>query len=318
MKILKLDIIESDKNILTGTKKEFRSGYASLIGRPNVGKSTLMNSLVEQKIAAMSRRPQTTRNKITGICHLPGGQIILLDTPGIHKAATKLDQAMVKTSMRTYGDVDLILFMIDARKGYCEDDEYVLNSMQKVTVPKFLVINKVDLMAKPDLLGLIAEMSKSGNFDEIIPISALQKDGLDALKSSILSRFDEGPEYFPKDMVTDCPEEFLTGEIIREKIIKLTHLEIPYTVAVVVESMQQSDNGTAMIDATIYTEKNSQKKILIGEKGSLLKKVGTQARQEIEKRLGSKVFLKLFVKVKANWRGDENKLKEFGYSRGTY
>jgi GTP-binding protein Era len=277
-----------------------------------------MNSLVEQKIAAMSRRPQTTRNKITGICHLPGGQIILLDTPGIHKAATKLDQAMVKTSMRTYGDVDLILFMIDARKGFCEDDEYVLNSMQKVTVPKYLVINKVDLIAKPDLLGLISEMSKSGNFDEIIPISALKKDGLDVLKSSILNRFEEGPEYFPKDMVTDCPEEFLAGEIIREKIIKLTHLEIPYTVAVVVESMQQSDNGTAMIDATIYTEKVSQKKILIGEKGSLLKKVGTQARQEIEKRLGSKVFLKLFVKVKANWRGDENKLKEFGYSRGTY
>jgi len=277
-----------------------------------------MNSLVEQKIAAMSRRPQTTRNKITGICHVPGGQIILLDTPGIHKAATKLDQAMVKTSMRTYGDVDLILFMIDARKGFCEEDEYVLNSMQKVTVPKLLVINKVDLLAKPELLGLIAEMSKSGTFDEIIPISALQKDGLDILKNSILKRFDEGPEYFPKDMVTDCPEEFLVGEIIREKIIKLTHLEIPYTVAVVVESMQKSDNGTAMIDVTIYTEKNSQKKILIGEKGSLLKKVGTQARQEIEKRLGSKVFLKLFVKVKANWRGDENKLKEFGYSSGTY
>ena len=306
------------KNILTSTEKEFKSGYASLIGRPNVGKSTLMNSLVEQKIAAMSRRPQTTRNKITGICHVPGGQIILLDTPGIHKAATKLDQAMVKTSMRTYGDVDLILFMIDARKGFCEEDEYVLNSMQKVTVPKLLVINKVDLLAKPELLGLIAEMSKSGIFDEIIPISALKKDGLDILKSSILKRFDEGPEYFPKDMVTDCPEEFLASEIIREKIIKLTHLEIPYTVAVVVERMQQSDNGTAMIDATIYTEKNSQKKILIGEKGSLLKKVGTQARQEIEKRLGSKVFLKLFVKVKANWRGDENKLKEFGYSSGTY
>jgi GTP-binding protein Era len=303
---------------LTSTEKKFRSGYASLIGRPNVGKSTLMNSLVEQKIAAMSRRPQTTRNKITGICHMPGGQIILLDTPGIHKAATKLDQAMVKTSLRTYGDVDLILFMIDARKGFCEEDEYVLNSMQNVTVPKFLVINKVDLLAKPEILGVIAEMSKSGTFDEIIPISALQKDGLDILKKSVLEKFEEGPEYFPKDMVTDCPEEFLAGEIIREKIIKLTHLEIPYTVAVVVESMQQSENGTAMIDATIYTEKNSQKKILIGEKGSLLKKVGTQARQEIEKRLGSKVFLKLFVKVKANWRGDENKLKEFGYSRGTY
>ncbi len=299
-------------------KKVFRSGYASLIGRPNVGKSTLINKLVAQKIAAMSRRPQTTRNKITGICHLPGGQIILLDTPGIHKGATMLDKAMVKTSMRTYGDVDLILFMIDARKGFCDDDKFVLDSMQKVTAPKFLVINKVDLTAKKDLLGLIAEMSASGTFAEIIPISALKSDGLDMLKDIVLKRLPEGPEYFPKDMVTDCPEEFLTGEIIREKIIKLTHLEIPYSVAVMVESMRESENGTMMIDASIITEKTSQKKIIIGEKGSLLKKVGTQARQEIVKRLGSKVYLKLFVKVKPNWRGDETKLKEFGYSRGTY
>lgn len=303
---------------MTSNKKVFRSGYASLIGRPNVGKSTLLNKLVERKIAAMSRRPQTTRNKITGICHLPGGQIILLDTPGIHKATTKLDQAMVKTSMRTFGDVDLVLFMIDARKGFCADDEFVLDSMQKVSVPKFLVINKVDLTAKTDLLGLIAEMDRSGTFEEIIPISALHSDGLDVLKDAVLERLPEGPEYFPKDMITDCPEEFLTGEIIREKIIKLTHLEVPYSVAVMVERMYESENGTVMIDATIFTEKTSQKKILIGEKGSLLKKVGTQARQEIEKRLGSKVYLKLFVKVKANWRGNERNLREFGYSRGTY
>ena len=283
-----------------------------------MGKSTLLNKLVAQKIAAMSRRPQTTRNKITGICHLPGGQIILLDTPGIHKGATKLDKAMVKTSMRTYGDVDLILFMIDARKGFCDDDKFVLDSMQKVTAPKFLVINKVDLTAKNDLLGLIAEMSRTGTFAEIIPISALKSDGLDMLKDIVLKRLPVGPEYFPKDMVTDCPEEFLAGEIIREKIIKLTHLEVPYSVAVMVESMRKSDNGTVLIDAAIITEKTSQKKIIIGEKGSLLKKVGTQARQEIVNRLGSKVYLKLFVKVKPNWRGDETKLKEFGYSHGTY
>ena len=222
----------SGENILASQKKVFRSGYASLIGRPNVGKSTLINKLVAQKIAAMSRRPQTTRNKITGICHLPGGQIILLDTPGIHKGATMLDKAMVKTSMQTYGDVDLILFMIDARKGFCDDDKFVLDSMRKVTAPKLLIINKVDLVAKKDLLGLIAEMSASGTFAEIIPISALKSDGLDMLKDIVLKRLPEGPEYFPKDMVTDCPEEFLTGEIIREKIIKLTHLEIPDAVAV--------------------------------------------------------------------------------------
>ena len=303
---------------MASQKKVFRSGYVSLIGRPNVGKSTLLNKLVAQKIAAMSRRPQTTRNKITGICHVPGGQIIVLDTPGIHKGATRLDKVMVKTSMRTYGDVDLILFMIDARAGFIDDDKYVLDSMQKVTVPIILVINKVDLTAKNDILGLISEMSQSGTFAEIIPISALQNDGLDLLKNITLERLPEGPEYFPRDMITDCPEEFLTSEIIREKIIILTHLEVPYSVAVMVESMHVSENGTVMIDAAIFTEKISQKKIIIGEKGSLLKKVGTQARQEIEKRLGSKVYLTLFVKVKPNWRGDETKLKEFGYIRGPY
>ncbi len=283
-----------------------------------MGKSTLLNRLVAEKIAAMSRRPQTTRNKITGICHLPGGQIILLDTPGIHKPASKLDKAMVKTSMRTFGDVDLILFMIEAGKGFCEEDEFVLDAMKKVTVPTILVINKVDLAPKPALLGLIDEMSRKKTFADIIPISALHEDGLDILKKVVLDQLAEGPQFFPEDMVTDSPEEFLVGEIIREKIIKLTHMEVPYAVAVMVESMRQDKHGTAVIDATIYTEKVSQRKILIGEKGSLLKKVGKQAREEIEKRFGSQVYLKLFIKVKANWRGNERFLREFGYSHGAY
>jgi len=287
-----------------------------LIGKPNVGKSTLLNHLVSSKIAAISKRPQTTRNKITGVCHLPGGQVILMDTPGIHQGKSKLNKAMVKTSMSTYGDVDVILFMIDARQGFCDEDAFVLDSMKAVTQPKILVINKIDLVAKPVLLKIIDTLSQTGDFVEIIPISALEEDGLDRLKDILLARMPEGPPYFPEDMVTDCPEEFLAGEIIREKIIRLTHLEVPYAVAVVVEQMQEGKKGVLVIEATVYVEKTSQKKILIGEKGQLLKKVGTLSRKEIEKRFGTSVYLNLFVKVKERWRDNVKTLKEFGYTHG--
>lgn len=296
--------------------KGFKSGYISLIGKPNVGKSTLLNQLVAEKIAAISRRPQTTRNKITGICHMPGGQIILMDTPGIHKASGKLNELMVKTSLSTYGDVDLILFMIDARQKFTAEDEYVLDSMKNVTTPKILVINKIDLVAKPKLLELTDAMSQTGNFIELVPISALHKDGVELLKTLALSHLPEGPPYFPEDMVTDRPEEFLVGEIIREKVIRLSHLEVPYAVAVVVESIAEGKKGVTVIDAIIYAERTSQKKILIGEKGAFLKKVGSMARKEIEKRLGGKVYLNLFVKVKERWRDNIRDLKEFGYIHG--
>ena len=296
----------------------FKSGYASIVGRPNVGKSTLLNRLMAQKVAVTSNRPQTTRNKITGVLHLPGAQIILLDTPGIHESDRALNEMMVRASVNTFSDVDLLLVMLSADSGFCADDEFVLNSMRGIKTKKVLVINKIDLVDKSKLLSLINEMNEKSLFEEIIPISALKEDGLDELKSLILNYLPEGPEYFPKDMVTDCPENFLFGEIIREKILKLTRYEVPHSVAVVVEDMYEQNNGVIQIDAIIYAEKDSQKKILIGEAGSMLKNIGRQARQEIEKRLGAKLFLKLFIKVKANWRDQKQTIKEFGYTHDSF
>jgi len=293
----------------------FKSGYASIIGRPNVGKSTLLNRLLMQKVAVISNRPQTTRNKITGVLHLPNAQIILVDTPGIHQSERTLNEMMVRASVSTFSDVDLILVMLSADTGFCDEDEFVLNSMQRVKTKKILVINKIDLVEKNGLLSLMDEMNRKSLFEEIIPISALKEDGLDSLKNLILNYLPEGPEYFPKDMVTDCPETFLFGEIIREKILKLTRFEVPHAVAVVVEDMREQDNGVVRIDATIYAEKASQKKILIGQGGSMLKSIGQLARQELEKRLGAKIFLKLFVKVKANWRDQRRAIQELGYTQ---
>jgi GTP-binding protein Era len=293
----------------------FKSGYASIIGRPNVGKSTLLNRLLMQKVAVISNRPQTTRNKITGVLHLPNAQIILVDTPGIHQSEKTLNEMMVRASVSTFSDVDLILVMLSADAGFCDEDEFVLNSMKGIKTKKILVINKIDLVEKNSLLLLMDEMNRKSLFEEIIPISALKEDGLDSLKNLILNYLPEGPEYFPKDMVTDCPETFLFGEIIREKILKLTRFEVPHAVAVVVDDMQEQDNGVVRIDATIYAEKGSQKKILIGQAGSMLKSIGRLARLELEKRLGTKIFLKLFVKVKANWRDQRRAIKEFGYTQ---
>jgi len=293
----------------------FKSGYASIIGRPNVGKSTLLNRLLMQKVAVISNRPQTTRNKITGVLHLPNAQIILVDTPGIHQSERTLNEMMVRASVSTFSDVDLILVMLSADTGFCDEDDFVLNSMQGVKTKKILVINKIDLVEKNGLLALMDEMNRKSLFEEIIPISALKEDGLDSLKNLILNYLPDGPEYFPKDMVTDCPETFLFGEIIREKILKLTRFEVPHAVAVVVEDMQEQGNGVMRIDATIYAEKGSQKKILIGQGGSMLKSIGRLARQELEKRLGAKIFLKLFVKVKAHWRDQRRAIQEFGYTQ---
>ena len=298
---------------MTKAEAPFKSGYASLIGKPNVGKSTLLNRLVARKIAAMSAKPQTTRNKITGVVHLPGGQIVLVDTPGIHESNTKLNRVMVKASFSTYNDVDLILFLIDASRGFSQEDEYVLQTMQGVATAKILILNKIDLIPKPDLLGVIDKMHKRSVFEEIIPISALKKDGLDRLVSLILKYLPEGPQYFPETMITDCPEDFLIAEIIREKIIHQTHFEVPYAVAVVVEKVEESKSDVLVIDATVYTERDSQKKILIGEKGAMLKKVGSLARKEIEKRFAIKVYLNLFVKVKSHWRENDRYIREFGY-----
>ena len=294
-------------------EEKFKSGYAAIVGKPNVGKSTLLNRLVMKKIAAISNKPQTTRNKITGVVHFPGGQIILLDTPGIHQASSQLNRLMVKASLSTYHDVDLVLFVIDAKQGFAENDIFVMDTLKNVKSPKLLIINKLDLVAKPDLLGLIAEASAKSIFDEIIPVSALRSDGLEDLGQTILGYLPEGPQYFPEDMITDCSEEFLVEEIVREKIMQRTRMEIPYAVTVVVEGMSEGHGDVWVIDALIIVEKQSQKKILIGAKGAMLKKLGKPAREEIERRFGCKVYLNLFVKVKNNWREDSRSLRELGY-----
>ena len=291
----------------------FRSGYVSIIGRPNVGKSTLLNQLVAQKVAATSNRPQTTRNKITGVVHLTGAQIILVDTPGIHATKRTLNEMMVQVSLSTYKDVDLILVLIDAVEGFLPEDEFVLKSMEHTAVPKILVINKIDLVEKPNLLTLFEKANNKSIFKEIIPVSALKNDGVEVLKDLIVGYLPEGPEYFPKDMITDCTEAFLLEEIIREKVLNLTRFEVPHSVAVVVENMGDPIDGLVRIDATLYTEKTSQKKIIIGQGGSMLKSIGRIARTEIEKRLGVQVFLKLFVKVKPNWRDQKQTIKQFVY-----
>jgi len=291
----------------------FRSGYVSIIGRPNVGKSTLLNQLVAQKVAATSNRPQTTRNKITGVVHLTGAQIILVDTPGIHATKRTLNEMMVQASLSTYTDVDLILVLINAVEGFLPEDEFVLKSMEHTAVPKILVINKIDLVEKPNLLTLFAKANDKSVFREIIPVSALKNEGMEPLKKLIVRCLPEGPEYFPKNMITDCTETFLLGEIIREKVLSLTRFEVPHSVAVVVENIEEQVNDVVKIDATLYTEKASQKKIMIGQGGSMLKSIGRIARKEIEKRLGAKVYLKLFVKVKPNWRDQQQTIKEFIY-----
>ncbi len=299
-------------------KQNFRSGFVGIVGKPNVGKSTLLNQLIAEKVAAISRRPQTTRNKITGICHLPGGQIILMDTPGIHDGRTKLNRFMVETARKTFDDADVILFLIDAKRRFREEDEYVLELIKKSKTPKILAVNKIDLIPKNRILGLIDELRQRENFLHIIPLSGLHGDGLDILKKVLLEILPEGPEYFPPGMVTDCPEKFIAAEMIREKIIKLTHLELPYAAAVEVEKIVEGKKGVLVVDAAISIERESQKKILIGKGGERLKMVGQYAREEIEKLFGSKVYLNLFVRVKKNWRQDDRYLKDFGYSHDSY
>ena len=272
-----------------------------------------MNQLVAQKVAATSNRPQTTRNKITGVVHLTGAQIILVDTPGIHATKRTLNEMMVQVSLSTYTDVDLILVLIDAVEGFLPEDEFVLKSMEHTVVPKILVINKIDLVEKPNLLTLFEKANNKSIFKEIIPVSALKNDGVEVLKDLIVGYLPEGPEYFPKDMITDCTEAFLLEEIIREKVLNLTRFEVPHSVAVIVENMGDPIDGLVRIDATLYTEKTSQKKIIIGQGGSMLKSIGRIARIEIEKRLGVQVFLKLFVKVKPNWRDQKQTIKQFVY-----
>jgi len=296
--------MQSDKD------KGFRSGFIAIIGRPNVGKSTLMNCLLGEKISIISDKPQTTRNRIRGILTLPDAQLVFLDTPGIHKPLHKMNEIMVKTALGTYGEVDVIMLLVEATERPGAGDKFIIETLSKIKTPVFLVINKVDLIAKERLLPLMQELSGLYPFAEIIPVSALKQD-LGGLLDALLKRLPKGPKYFPDDQLTDQPERFVVTEIIREKIFELTKEEIPYSTAVVIEQMKEEPNLTT-IHAMIYVERDSQKGIVIGKNGALLKEIGTRARLDAEKLLGVKVFLQLWVKVKKGWRDDDYMLRNVG------
>jgi GTP-binding protein Era len=291
-------------------EKKFKSGFISIIGRPNVGKSTLLNSLLGEKIAIISDKPQTTRNRILGIVNRPGAQLVFIDTPGIHKPVHKMNEVMVKTALATYNEVDVVLMLVEATEKPGAGDRFIIESLSKVKTPVFLLINKVDLIEKQRLLPLMQEYSGLHSFAEIIPISALKND-LGDLLDTILKHLPQGPKYFPDDQLTDQPERFIVAELVREKIFVLTKEEIPYSSAVIIEDMKEEPDLTR-IHAVIYVERDSQKGIIIGKGGAMLKQIGTLARQDAEHLLGVKVFLKLYVKVKKGWREDDAVLRNLG------
>lgn len=295
--------------------EKFHSGFVALIGRPNVGKSTLMNHIVGQKIAIMSDKPQTTRNKIQGIyTDEEQGQIIFLDTPGIHKPQSKLGEYLVQTAHNAFKEVDLILFLIDAAMGMGAGDRFIMENLKNIETPVFLVVNKIDQVHPDDLLPLIDQYRKKMKFAEIVPISALQGNNTSTLIDLIMRYLPEGPQYYPSDQVTDHPERFIVSEIIREKVLQLTREEIPHSVAVLIEEMAlREHSNTLYIRAEIYTTRKSQKGILIGKQGTLLKEIGKLAREELENLFGSKVYLDLWVKVKKDWQNEDFLLRQFGY-----
>jgi len=291
-------------------ENKIKSGFVSIVGRPNVGKSTLLNALLGEKIAIISDKPQTTRNRILGIVNPPGAQIVFMDTPGIHKPMHKMNEFMVNTALRTYNEVDVILLLVEATEPPGAGDRFIIETLAKVKTPVFLLINKTDLVKKEALLPLIQTYSTLYSFAEIIPLSALKKD-LGGLIEAILKRLPQGPQYFPDDQLTDQPERFIVSELVREKIFELTKEEIPYSTAVIIEEMKEEPDITR-IHAAIYVERDSQKGILIGKGGAMLKKIGTLARLDAEKLLGTKIFLKLYVKVMKGWREDDRVLKNIG------
>jgi len=290
------------------------SGFAAIVGRPNVGKSTLTNGLIGEKIAIMSDRPQTTRNKIMCILNTDNAQIMFLDTPGIHKPHHKLGEYMVRTAESTLKEVDVILFVIDVSEKRGAGENYILELLQKVKTPVILVANKIDkLQDKSKLFNIINEYTALYNFAAVVPVSALEDKEFPGLVEEITKHLPEGPDYFPDDMITDQPERVIAAEMIREKVLLSTRDEVPHSIAVEVDEFKVRENEDVYIRATIFVERDSQKGIVIGAKGSLLKKIGQQARRDIEDLLGCKVFLELWVKVKADWRNKDKALKQFGY-----
>ena len=293
--------------------EKFHSGFVAIIGRPNVGKSTLLNHIVGQKIAITSPKPQTTRNRILGIQNLENAQVLYVDTPGIHEAHSPLNRYMVDQARSAALDVDVVLWLVEADR-FVDTDPMIPKLLEKSKRPVLLVINKIDTIPKDKLLPMIAAYSKICPFASIVPISALKGDGVEALMNEIPQLLPEGPRYYPEDQLTDVPERFIVAEMIREQILMRTKDEVPYGVAILVERFQENPAKNMVgIDAVINVERDSQKGILIGKGGTMLRQIGQGARKEIERMLGTKVHLQLFVRVQKNWTSSGRMMKEFGY-----
>jgi GTPase len=299
----------------------FHSGFVCILGRPNAGKSTLLNALVGEKLAIISPKPQTTRNRILGIINVPKkkgrepGQIVLIDTPGVHKSGSSLGRKMMTEVREALEGCELILLIVDAKKKWDEADSYVFDLVKKSGTPVFLLLNKIDLLAdKRNLLPLITQMQRLHNFQEVVPISALKKKGLDELLTCVVQALPNGPRYFPEDQITDQPVRFMASELIREHVLMYAQEEVPHAVSILIEQFEESPK-LVRIAAVIYCERDGQKAILLGKGGQMLKKIGTAARLDIEKMVGSKVFLELFVKVQPGWRDSRQFVEELDWRR---
>lgn len=292
---------------------EHKSGFVSIIGRPNVGKSTFMNRVIGHKIAIMSDKAQTTRNKIQGVMTRNDAQIIFLDTPGIHKPKHKLGDYMMRVAKNTLSEIDAIMFMVNVNEEIGRGDEYIMEMLKNVKTPVFLVLNKIDLVHPDALMPRIEQYQKYMNFTEIVPISALEGLNVDHFIDVLKTYLPEGPKYYPDDQISDHPEQFVVSEIIREKILHLTSEEIPHAIGVNVDRMIKENDERVRVEATIYVERDSQKGIVIGKGGKKLKEVGKRARHDIEMLLGSKVYLELWIKVQKDWRNKVNFIRQMGY-----
>ena len=294
-------------------EKTYRSGFVTIIGRPNVGKSALLNRFLGRKLSIISEKPQTTRNKILGIKNLTNCQMIFLDTPGIHSATSKFNRYMTKVALTSLKEVDIILLVIDNEARMDDVDEEILKRLENIDTPVFLVINKIDLLEERNVLDIMDIYKSLYPFSDIMPASALTGENIEMLLGKIEEHLPYGPKYFPDDMLTDRPESFIIAELIREKVISSTRQEIPYSIVVLVENLEIK-NRLMRIESVIYVEKDSQKGIIIGRGGKMLKRIGSNAREDIEKLFGIKVYLNLWVKVRKDWRKDDKSLKEFGYN----
>ncbi len=297
---------------------QYRSGFVTLIGRPNVGKSTLMNRVIGQKIAITSNKPQTTRNRIQTVYTSEEGQIIFLDTPGIHKAKNKLGEYMVEVAERTLNEVDVICWLVEPTNYIGAGEQHIIEKLKKVDTPVFLIINKIDRVKKEEILEFIETYRKELDFAEVIPVSALKGENTDSFVKTLMKYMPQGPQYYDEDTITDQPERQICAELIREKALRNLEDEIPHGIAVVIDQMKERPGGTLIdIDATIICERDSHKGIIIGKQGAMLKKIGQQARYEMEAMLGCKVNLKLWVKIKKDWRESDMLIKNFGYRKDT-